>query len=157
MWAGPGWTVKRTVEENCISTTEGFANRNAANLAGLTVTLVPHPGPPKNMVFPGLFGDTLRAVLDVSAAVRPPGEKRLYFGGYSLDTILPVTVECFLLNLAQEYPRIQLLVLEVAGSEEYAYLRGTYPIHPLGEKPEEVPDKPVHQDAPRDSVTSIKR
>jgi hypothetical protein len=149
LWAGPGWTVTRTLAENCIATSSGFADRNAAHLAGLTVTLVPHPGPPQNMVFPGLFGDTLRAVLDISAAVPPRGEKKTYVWGYSLDTILPVTLECFLLNLAEEYPRIRLMVLQVVGGEEYAYLGGTYPIHPLGEKPEAVPNKPLQQTAPR--------
>jgi hypothetical protein len=149
LWAGPGWTVTRTVSENCIATSNGFADRNAAHLAGLTVTLVPHPGPPKNMVFAGLFGDTLRAALDVSAAIRPRGEEKLYIWGYSLDTILPVTVECFLQNLAQEYPRIRFLMLDVSGGDEYAYLSATYPIHPLGERPEAVANKPLQQTAPR--------
>src|SRR5262245_48717647 len=45
VWASPGSFVMGTLSRNMIATENGFENRNAASLAGLTMELVPRPLP----------------------------------------------------------------------------------------------------------------
>ena len=137
LWASPGWTVTQTLAESRVWTTRhGFENRNAANLAALQISLVPHSGQPKPMIFPGLYADTLRAVLDVSEAVATWQDRKTSLFGYTLEAIVPATIECFQLNLKQEYPRIRFLDLRVVGSDSLAHLSGVFAVRPQSDSGE---------------------
>src|SRR5262249_24625894 len=92
IWSGmvhvTGSSVAKTCSPDHIETDSGVENRNAANLAGLRVTVAAsdsswHP----------LFGDTLRVTLDASSL----GEKKeisLLGGRVVVDDLMNATLDC---------------------------------------------------------------
>lgn len=62
----PSLLICLTAAESRVRSPYGFENRNMANRAGIRITAVRAAGSVGG--YPGFFGDTLRVVLDVSAA-----------------------------------------------------------------------------------------
>ena len=140
LWATPGWMVRETLAENCVGTHRGFENRNAANLAGFRLGLVERSRPLGPNEADGLFGDSLRIVLDVSQAVAAVQEGTLHQSTF--DRVMEVTHACLLSNAALEYPRFRFLDIQIRGLspasratslDTLAAFSGTFPVSPPAE------------------------
>jgi hypothetical protein len=122
-----------TLAENCIWTESGFENRNEANLAGLRLERVQQLSPLQPGQAHGLFGDTLKVVLDVSAASVSGGAEGLRY-------LVSATHRCMLLNAALELPRFHFVDIAIRGSDALEEFEGVFPIgESAGEG--EVPNK----------------
>lgn len=122
LWDGAWALVEMTTRPIPIQTFRGLEVRNAAALARLRVRVLrnetrtqgAHPGPP------GLFGDTLRVVLDVADFHADSAF------GYSLSTLVPATVTCMLSNARRSARVLRYLDLRVAGDRKFASFERVY-------------------------------
>ena len=105
---------------------DGCENRNVAALCGFSAEAIWNP----DFEMGGLFGDTLKVELDLSAATE--GRCR------DMDAAVEATVECVLTNAAKSadrHPYARVLSLRVIGPEEYAKHGGVYVFEELGVLP----------------------
>jgi hypothetical protein len=130
LWASPGWMVSLAFAENRIGTREGFQDRNAAHLFGFEFSLVRHPLPLQPNQTHGLFGDTLRVVVDVSRYEEAAADIQPLLLGFPVDGVLAVTLECMRANASLEYPRFRFLDVRVTGSEPLAAHSGVFEVSP---------------------------
>jgi hypothetical protein len=129
LWDSPGCLVAATIRESEIWTELGFENRNAASLAGVRLELVPHPEPVSRDQLRGLFGDTLRVVLDVSDDGSAEQDSEVAAGfGWPLRDVLGVTRICMLANAALEPRRIRFLEIRIRGARELSDLEGIFAV-----------------------------
>ena len=115
----PSLLICLTAAESRVGSPYGFENRNMANRAGIRITAVRAAGSVGG--YPGLFGDTLRVVLDVSAAT----------AALSADgsPVLNLTVDAMLRNAARARRHaIRYLTIEVVGDSLATKCGGTYRI-----------------------------
>ena len=132
IWSGMvhivGSSVAKTCSPDSIETDMGIHNRNAANLAGLTVAVASsdsswHP----------LFGDTLRVTLDVTSIGERKEVKQL--GSlFSAAGLVNATVQCIRENAGRGVPAAKHLDLKVVGSKRYSKLGRVYSIASVPER-----------------------
>jgi hypothetical protein len=124
IWSGMvhivGSSVAKTCSPDYIETDNGVQNRNAANLAGFTVTVASsdsswHP----------LYGDTLRVTLDVSSIGEQEQVKQIG-SMFSANDLVEATVQCVQDNAGRGVPVAKHLDLRVVGSRRYAKLSRVY-------------------------------
>ena len=114
LWASPGWIVSMTFGENRIRAGSQFQDRNAAHLAGFKFSTVRRELPLAGQAH-GLFGDTLRVIVDVSASVDPAFRADSLLMGFPVADVLDATLAAMKANAALEYPRFQFLDVRVVG------------------------------------------
>ena len=136
----PHFPVSLTVAANTIATGDGTSNRNAANLLGVQLSFPMAPAkqwrqpPPR-----GLFGDTLRVVMDLSktdAAAGLKDEMDVARAAYPRKEIVSLTLFSMLENARRGWPRVKHLTVEVQGSDEFKDLAGTYSLEGTPAPPE---------------------
>jgi len=125
--------VRLTVAPNAISTwTEpenaargAFAveNRNAASLLPLRLSFPEGSPDSSGMRFPGLFGDTLVVVMDLSDALKT---NETLASSDTFNEIVGKTAQCLLLNARRQWPRIKHLALSIDGSHAHEHLEGVH-------------------------------
>lgn len=117
----PGIALMLTVAECRVSTPDGFVNRNAASLMGITLRRVGHAGrPPEGQKWwPGLFGDTLRVTLDLSQLGVSSEPAVAMWRQHVVDA----TTQCMIENARRE-PRAAFLDVVVEGPPEFARFAG---------------------------------
>jgi len=123
--AHPGAAVLLTSAANAVPTDDGAEDRNLAHLLGIEVRLTGigrTPPGPDAVTWPGIYGDTLRATIDLSAATEP--------GDVPLSDVVAATVECVQRNAAQGWPTVRVLQLRVTGNAEYDGYAGVYDLMP---------------------------
>lgn len=112
----PSFEASITVVPNSISKPQGWENRNGAAAIGIRLDF------PRGETGLGLFGDTLRVVVDLTAL---QDTSRTIWDGYEPD-IVAATVECLKLNARRRWSVIRFLAVEVRGADEYQSNSGTY-------------------------------
>jgi hypothetical protein len=114
LWDSPGLLVALTASDFYIKTTLGLENRNGAARMGVRIRPV------------GVFGDTLRVVLDLtSMAPRAPSP----LGG-SPDRVLGQTVSCMIINATREPHKARHLQVEIEGPADYDQFSGVWALEP---------------------------
>jgi hypothetical protein len=113
-------------------------DRNAASLLGIRISLVPRSDAPlstsEDFRDHGVFGDTLRVVMDLTDLDPSfPGRERIRGAISTWDVVVAKTVDCILLNARRSWPRVRFVDLAVLGPSEYTRLAGT---HSLAEVPQ---------------------
>ena len=133
----PELTTSLTVSANSISTSQGFANRNGAAALDLRLEFpdgdeIPGFGSEGHRErFQGLFGDTLRVVLDLTSMKRGAESE---WPGSEAD-VVAATVESLKLNARREWPRVRTLDLRVRGPSEFQAHAGVYPLDAVVHSP----------------------
>lgn len=139
----PGTELLLTTAENRVRTPHGFLflNMNSASRAGLAIQFVKDEKPPtggRATRWDGLFGDTLRVVLDLRAmpveAILPEGvsteddkrtvERRHREHREWCRALVEVTLQCMVENAARE-PKARFLDVRIEGPSEFEDLAGT--------------------------------
>ncbi|MCA9752762.1 MAG: hypothetical protein KC591_11270, partial [Gemmatimonadetes bacterium] len=108
----------------------GFRNINAAHLLGVRLFLVPHDEPilRGERRWQGVFGDTLRVVMDLSNidedTYSSTGQPiRL---AWPKNEVIPRTVECMLENAKREKNDVRFLDVSIRGQDGFADLARVY-------------------------------
>ena len=126
-WATPGCRVSRTTDDVFLKTDLGLENRNVAARMGIRVHVArpsPSSSPAKEL---GLFGDTLRVVLDVSSLAR---ELPYPLGGPP-EYALEATLSCMIINAGRDPHQPQFLDVLVEGRPGFEPLTGLYRLQPV--------------------------
>jgi uncharacterized sulfatase len=98
-------------------------NRNAAFLSQLRLTFPEGSRDSSGARFPGLFGDTLVVVLDLSNAME---SKSVQARADRFNEIVEQTVQCLFLNAKRRWPRIKHLALSIDGSHAHEHWENVY-------------------------------
>lgn len=145
LWDSPQLEVDLTVAPSAVTTEQETVDRNGAAALGLHVEFPKgdeNPISSRNGVhdhFLGLFGDTLRVVLDLTAM---KVESELW-RGFEAE-IVGATVECLKLNARRGWPRIRTLDLQVRGPSQFQSHTGIYPLESVS-----CAQRPVQVTAPK--------
>ncbi|HET9887949.1 MAG TPA: hypothetical protein VFR10_10585, partial [bacterium] len=113
-------------------------NRNAAALARFELHFPKGAVDSSGARFPGLHGDTLVVVLDVSGAFLPSAagsENEVVLpelSGERFDELVVKTADCLLLNARRRWPRIRHLALSIDGSHHYEHWEGVHSLKNVG-------------------------
>lgn len=118
----PTLLVRLTAAESRLGGPDGFANWNEANRIGIQIQVAP-PSPSAQQLFPGLSGDTLEVVLDLSNLTQP-------LVSASCEELVDLTVECMIEN-ASRSRRHQIHFLKIAalGDSSFAHHSGVHVLH----------------------------
>ncbi|MFZ1948196.1 MAG: hypothetical protein WAW06_11670 [bacterium] len=139
----PGYEICFIGNPNCIPLDDppgGSANLNSANFLGITATIDSF-----HIKTSHLLGDTLHAIIDLSAMkpVTPELERQLL--GFPVDEAVGATVEAVLVTAYLHHDAIadpdtglveaNYLWLEIRGAPRYQNLGGVFPFSSLGPHP----------------------
>ena len=125
-WDGVGFSVEMTAKAIPILTTfRGMEVRNAAALEGLKIRIIRNEARSTNEHPPGLFGDTLRAELDLT------GYHTDSIFGFRPETLVPATVQCILENARRSADLFKYLDLRIRGRRKFARHQRVYQVKNL--------------------------
>ena len=124
-WDSPGLQVCLTTAEFYAKTDVGLENRNIANQMRIQIRpkMRPSSAALGREEWHGLFGDTLRVVLDLS---KMASEAR----GWSAVYVLETTLDCMIINAARDAHKPRFLGIEIEGKTGYEQFEGTYRLEP---------------------------
>jgi hypothetical protein len=129
----PGVEVSLTVAPSAVPTREGAVNRNAANLGGITLEFP--AGDPNPMsarrACPGLFGDTLKVIVDLSALDEPTNDVEASMA----HELVATTVECLKINARRRWPVVRHLDVRLRGAARFAEFARAYDLSDVEVRP----------------------
>src|SRR5688572_22790880 len=135
----PELEVLLTVERSLVSTVGGEAGalRNAAWLHRIDLEFPAGRADSSGAHFPGLFGDTLVVVMDLSNALMQKESSdssavQEFVCVSPLHEVVEKTVQCLALNARRRWPRIRHLALSIDGSHAYEHWEGVYSLENVG-------------------------
>ena len=147
----PELEVLLTVEPSLVSTVGGEtgALRNAAWLHRIELQFPAGRADSLGAHFPGLFGDTLVVVMDLSNALTQNASSdssavQELVGVNPLNEVVEKTVQCLALNARRRWPRIRHLALSIDGSHAYEHWEGVYALERVGSEAAVPGGKPEH-------------
>ncbi len=119
-WDRTGIHVCGTANEYLVSTRIGYENRNGASRMGVRISpiLAPRDTTRAPLKRPGLFGDTLRVLVDLTEMQQ---QAPFPLGGPP-EKVLRAMQECMILNGTREGQGVRYLDIQVEGPSQYDWL-----------------------------------